>query len=710
MITAGNLRAPLLDDRGPERAGHRGRADPQRRPGRWDRRRAALRHGSRQCRGCRRGSADDPAARLAPPGTAGHGRRPGWRCPAQRADLRPDGPLRAALPAVYMVAFTIGTIRDRARSATGLALCAAAVVAEGLYDPQIEAQGLPFVLVLLVAFFTAGCLVGARTRTAEALRQRSAELRDQREHTARLAVLADRAKMSADLRMPCTPGSAASPPPRPPGSARSRGRTTGLPRPPATPRPGRPWPRSSTTAGPCSGTSGRSSVPCANGRPASHSPHWPACPGCSPGPPPPTPASPWRGTRARSRPGWSCPATGSWNTYCKHWQTRRARRSTCAALQPGCPGTARLWAARTQCRHAGRAGSRAGTRPPARRHRTIAGRPAECATPRPGFPSSAPMPDLGGLPERLLTSWRGMCWLPCSLLPGRLATWAWRRRAGTRSGRRCRSCSRSSPRPPSGAGGRCPPRRWPAPCCWRPRRWGGGHAQRHAWHSVAERAFPAQLHPGTETGVAAGLAGTVCWRSRADRGRRLQPGRRNDHLRSLAVRVGRGLPPPAGRATPGPQRRAAGRAGDVRRGVRPLRAGADRPGPARRRRALPQRDGRPGQRRPADLRPRRSRRGARIGRGGGGAGPDGDRPAGRAAGRRAAVRRVPRAAHGRRAGPPGQRHGPRPWTAPSWATATSSGPPRPQTAYRVVQEALTNAFKHAPGAPVDITVQGKTPA
>jgi signal transduction histidine kinase len=29
-----------------------------------------------------------------------------------------------------------------------------------------------------------------------------------------------------------------------------------------------------------------------------------------------------------------------------------------------------------------------------------------------------------------------------------------------------------------------------------------------------------------------------------------------------------------------------------------------------------------------------------------------------------------------------------------------------ETAYRVVQEAVTNAFKHAPGAPVDITVHG----
>lgn len=105
----------------------------------------------------------------------------------------------AALPVVYLVAFTVGTTRNRARSAAGLALCAAAVVAEGLYDPQIEAQGLPFVLALLAAFFVAGVLVRARTRTAEALRQRSAELREQREQTARLAVLADRAKMSADL-------------------------------------------------------------------------------------------------------------------------------------------------------------------------------------------------------------------------------------------------------------------------------------------------------------------------------------------------------------------------------------------------------------------------------------------------------------------------------------------------------------------------------
>ena len=52
----------------------------------------------------------------------------------------------AFLPAVFLVAFAVGVRRDRAWSAAGLLLCAVAVVAEGLYDPQIEAAGLVFVL------------------------------------------------------------------------------------------------------------------------------------------------------------------------------------------------------------------------------------------------------------------------------------------------------------------------------------------------------------------------------------------------------------------------------------------------------------------------------------------------------------------------------------------------------------------------------------
>ena len=106
----------------------------------------------------------------------------------------------AALPAVFLVAFATGVRCDRARSAAGLLLCAGAVAAEGLYDPQIEARGLVVVLPVLIAFFAAGRLVRARTETAKALRVRSAELRRQREQTARLAVLADRAQLTADLK------------------------------------------------------------------------------------------------------------------------------------------------------------------------------------------------------------------------------------------------------------------------------------------------------------------------------------------------------------------------------------------------------------------------------------------------------------------------------------------------------------------------------
>lgn len=105
----------------------------------------------------------------------------------------------AFLPAIFLVAYAVGVRRDRVASAVGLLLCAAAVVAEGLYDPQIEGAGLIAVLPVLAAFFASGRLVRARTQTAAALRKSSVELRRQREETARLAVLADRARMTADL-------------------------------------------------------------------------------------------------------------------------------------------------------------------------------------------------------------------------------------------------------------------------------------------------------------------------------------------------------------------------------------------------------------------------------------------------------------------------------------------------------------------------------
>jgi signal transduction histidine kinase len=104
-----------------------------------------------------------------------------------------------ALPAFLLVAFAIGAQRSRILAALGIVLCAGGVVAEGIYDPRIEAQGLTFVLPLLAAFFAAGWLIQVRTQMASALRRTSAELRRQREQNARLAVLADRAEVSADL-------------------------------------------------------------------------------------------------------------------------------------------------------------------------------------------------------------------------------------------------------------------------------------------------------------------------------------------------------------------------------------------------------------------------------------------------------------------------------------------------------------------------------
>jgi signal transduction histidine kinase len=104
-----------------------------------------------------------------------------------------------ALPAVYIVGFGIGARLGWPRAAAGLALCAADVVAEGYYDPQIGWPGLVTVLPLLLIFFALGRLLRARSRTAQELGAKSALLRQQREETARLAIAADRAGMSTAI-------------------------------------------------------------------------------------------------------------------------------------------------------------------------------------------------------------------------------------------------------------------------------------------------------------------------------------------------------------------------------------------------------------------------------------------------------------------------------------------------------------------------------
>ena len=105
----------------------------------------------------------------------------------------------ATLPAVFLIGYAVAARCDRRPAAIGLLLCLVALVVEGLFDPVIGWQGASEVAPILIALFVVGRLVRARSETAEALLRTSAELSQRREETAKLAVLADRAQITADL-------------------------------------------------------------------------------------------------------------------------------------------------------------------------------------------------------------------------------------------------------------------------------------------------------------------------------------------------------------------------------------------------------------------------------------------------------------------------------------------------------------------------------
>jgi signal transduction histidine kinase len=105
------------------------------------------------------------------------------------------------LPAAFFIAFEIG-VRTKGRwSLAGFALVAANIVVQTFFDPQL-APVVPdvfgFVGVAAV-FYAVGRLVASRTALASELRRQNAELREQREQTARLAVMADRSEVAGNL-------------------------------------------------------------------------------------------------------------------------------------------------------------------------------------------------------------------------------------------------------------------------------------------------------------------------------------------------------------------------------------------------------------------------------------------------------------------------------------------------------------------------------
>ena len=103
------------------------------------------------------------------------------------------------LPAVFAIAFFAGTRLDGRKLAVAEGFCAGAVTTQAVYDPRLGAGFLVAGLPVVAACCLAGRLARSRALAAAALRERIAELRDQREQTARLAVAADRARVATDL-------------------------------------------------------------------------------------------------------------------------------------------------------------------------------------------------------------------------------------------------------------------------------------------------------------------------------------------------------------------------------------------------------------------------------------------------------------------------------------------------------------------------------
>ena len=104
----------------------------------------------------------------------------------------------AALPALALISFSVGSRCDRRRMLIGAGLAVLAGVSQAQSDPQLKGFAVGAVVFAFV-FIAAGRLVRSRERMVWQLRQRNAELRAQRERTARMAVHADQARMSVQL-------------------------------------------------------------------------------------------------------------------------------------------------------------------------------------------------------------------------------------------------------------------------------------------------------------------------------------------------------------------------------------------------------------------------------------------------------------------------------------------------------------------------------
>jgi hypothetical protein len=112
--------------------------------------------------------------------------------------------LVAAIPAALLVLYAVAKRSAWTPAVAGFAIVQAGLAFVGASDSVLEGAGgvaamVGFSLPLCLVFWGAGRMVWSRERIAAQLRERSEELRRQREATAALAVEIDRARLASDL-------------------------------------------------------------------------------------------------------------------------------------------------------------------------------------------------------------------------------------------------------------------------------------------------------------------------------------------------------------------------------------------------------------------------------------------------------------------------------------------------------------------------------
>jgi len=108
----------------------------------------------------------------------------------------------AALPALFLVTYSLGARLPIREATAGLGLAVVAITGLVAFDPNIGPLPglLPGAVPFLIGLWAIGRVVRSRDGMVAALRQRTRELGEQRERTARLAVSSDRARVSGELQ------------------------------------------------------------------------------------------------------------------------------------------------------------------------------------------------------------------------------------------------------------------------------------------------------------------------------------------------------------------------------------------------------------------------------------------------------------------------------------------------------------------------------